>query len=269
MADSYPTSDGRPRRSGRPRRRGRKVLVTLVVLVLLLGGLAVAADRVAVSVAERTIADQVQQEVSRQRIDSAAPQVEVAGFPFLNQVVAGRYERISIQLRDVRGSVQGNAVNLPTLDVDARNVRASLDTLRTGQGDVVAETVDGTGTITYDSLAALLDRPGLKLGERDGRLAVTAPVDILGQELTVSGTAEVTVGDQGQVALKVDEVDAEGLPALPLARTLLNQWAQGISIDVPLPELPFQLTVREVRPLPGGLEVTADAREVPINQRVG
>ncbi|KXK62216.1 hypothetical protein AWW66_09265 [Micromonospora rosaria] len=263
MAESYPANEGRPRR------RGRKVLVTLVVLLLVLGGLAVVADRVAVAVAERAIADQVRQEVARQQVESAPPEVQVGGFPFLNQVVAGRYDRITIRLRDVRGSVQGNAVNLPALDIDARNVRASLDTLRSGQGDVVAETVDGTGTISYDSLAALLDRPGLKLGERDGRLAVTAPVDILGQQLTVSGTAEVTVSEQGQVALKVDEVDAEGLPAVPLARTLLNNWAQGISIDVPLPELPFQLTVREVRPLPGGLAVTADARDVPINQAAG
>ncbi|WP_428963375.1 LmeA family phospholipid-binding protein [Micromonospora fluostatini] len=263
MAESYPANEGRPRR------RGRKVLVTLVVLLLVLGGLAVVADRVAVAVAERAIADQVRQEVARQQVESAPPEVQVGGFPFLNQVVAGRYDRITIRLRDVRGSVQGNAVNLPSLDIDARNVRASLDTLRSGQGDVVAETVDGTGTISYDSLAALLDRPGLTLGERDGRLAVTAPVDILGQQLTVNGTAEVTVSEQGQVALKVDEVDAEGLPAVPLARTLLNNWAQGISIDVPLPELPFQLTIREVRPLPGGLAVTADARDVPINQAAG
>jgi hypothetical protein len=245
------------------------VLVTLVVLVLVLGGLLAVADRVAVGVAERAIADQIEQEVARQQIETAPPEVEVGGFPFLNQVVAGRYERIGIRLSEVRGSVQGRAVNLPSLDVDARNVRASVQTLRTGQGEVVAETVDGTGTIGYDSLAALLDRPGLELGEENGKLAVTAPVNILGQRLTVSGTAEVTVSEQGQVALKVDQVDAEGLPALPLARTLLNEWAQGISIDVPLPELPFQLTVREVRPLPGGLEVTADAREVPINQSLG
>ncbi|GGM13254.1 MULTISPECIES: LmeA family phospholipid-binding protein [Micromonospora] len=263
MADSYPA------RQVRPRRRGRKVLVTLVVLLLVLGGLLAVADRVAVAVAERTIADQVRQEVANQQVESAAPEVEVGGFPFLDQVVAGRYDRISIRLRDVQGSVQGNAVRLPQLDVDARDVRASLDTLRTGQGDVVARTVDGTGTISYDSLAALLDRPGLKLGERDGQLAVTAPVDILGQRLTVNGVVEVVVSEQGEVSLKVNDLDAEGLPAVPLARSLLNQYAQGISIAVPLPELPFGLTVREVRPLPGGLAVTADARDVPINQTAG
>ncbi|MFG2103155.1 DUF2993 domain-containing protein [Micromonospora echinaurantiaca] len=258
MAQDYPYEE-------RPRRRGRKVLITLVVLLLVLAGLLVVADRVAAGVAERAIADQVRQEVAKQDAQSAPPEVEVGGFPFLTQVLDGRYERISIVLRNVQGSVQGDAVSVPRLDVDARDVRASLDTIRSGQGEVVAETVNGTGTISYDSLAKLLDRPGLRLAEQDGRLAVTAPVDILGQRLTVTGTADITVGKEGQVALRFNDLDAEGLPNVPLARTLLNNYAKGISVDVPLPDLPFQLTVREVRPLPEGLAVTADARDVPIN----
>lgn len=259
MAEDYP-ADG-----ARPRRRGRKLLIGLLVLLLVVAGLLVVADRVAVGVAERTIADRVRQEVTKQGAQAAEPDVEVAGTPFLTQVLDGRYQRISIKLRDVQASVEGNAVRLPVLDVDARNVRASLDTLRTGQGDIVADTVNGTGTISYDSLAALLNRPGLTLGEQNGKLAVTAPVDILGQKLTVSGTADVTVADNGAVALRFNDLDAAGLPNLPLARALLNNYAKGISVDVPLPELPFQLAVREVRPLPEGLAVTADAKDVPIN----
>ncbi|QOC90084.1 LmeA family phospholipid-binding protein [Micromonospora craniellae] len=249
----------------RPRRRGRKVLIGFVVLLLVLVGLLVVADRVAANVAERTIADEVRQQVAQQNARSSPPEVELGGFPFLTQVLDGRYERITIRLRDVQGSVQGDAVALPSLDVDARNVRASLETLRTGQGEVVAETVNGTGTISYQSLSALLDREGLTLGEQDGKLAVTAPLDVLGQRLTVTGIAEIVVGEQGQIALRFENLDAEGLPDVPIARTLLNNFARSISVDVPLPELPFQLTVREVVPRPEGLTVTADARDVPIN----
>ncbi|WP_089157484.1 LmeA family phospholipid-binding protein [Micromonospora sp. NBS 11-29] len=257
MAEAYPAE-------GRPRRRGRKVLIGFVVLLLVLVGLLVVADRVAAGVAERAIADQVRQEIAKQDAQSAAPQVEVGGFPFLNQVLAGKYERISIKLTDVRGDVQGDAVELPRLDVDAHDVTASLDTLRSGRGDVVAKSVDGRGTVTYDSLAKLLDRPGLTLGERGGKLAVTAPVDILGVKLTVNGTADVTVAG-GKVALRFNDLAADGLPNVPLARTLLANYARGISVDVPLPELPFQLNLRKVEPRPEGLVVTADAADVPIN----
>ncbi|MDM4721042.1 DUF2993 domain-containing protein [Micromonospora sp. WMMA1363] len=249
----------------RPRRRGRRALVVLVVLLLVLVGLLAVADRVAVGVAERVLADQVRQEVANQDVRSSPPEVEIGGFPFLTQVLNGRYERISIGLREVRGSVRGDAVALPTLDVDARNVTASLDTIRSGQGDVVAETVTGTGIISYDSLVALLDREGLELGERDGRLAVTAPVDLFGQRLTATGAADIEVSEQGQVALRFNDLTAEGLPDVAPARALLNTYAQSISIDVPLPALPFGLVVREVRALPEGLQVTADATDVPIN----
>ncbi|MET8120266.1 DUF2993 domain-containing protein [Micromonospora sp. NPDC005189] len=259
MAQDYPADEARPRR------RGRKLLIGLFVLLLVVAGLLVVADRVAVGVAEREIAKRVSQEVTKQGAQSAEPDVEVAGTPFLTQVLDGRYQKITINLRDVQASVEGDAVRLPVLDVTARNVRASLDTLRTGKGDVVADTVNGAGTISYDSLAALLNRPGLTLGEQNGKLAVTAPVDILGQKLTVSGTADVTVADNGAVALRFNDLDAAGLPNLPLARALLNNYAKGISVDVPLPDLPFQLAVREVRPLPEGLAVTADAKNVPIN----
>lgn len=247
-----------------PRRRGRKPLISLIVLLLVLAGLLVVADRVAAGVAERAIAKQVEQQVAKQNAQSAKPDVTVGGFPFLTQVLAGNYERISIVLKDVQGSVQGGAVSVPQLDVDAHNVKASLNTLRTGQGDVVAETVDGRGTITYDSLAKLLDRPGLTLGERNGKLTVNAPVDVLGVKLTVTGTADVTVAGN-KVALRFNELNAEGLPNLPLAKAVLSNYAKGISIDVPLPKLPFQLNVRKVEPRPEGLTVTADAKNVPIN----
>ncbi|MFD0784420.1 DUF2993 domain-containing protein [Micromonospora azadirachtae] len=258
-------AQAQPVYADRPRRRGRRVLVVLVVLLLLLVGILVVADRVAVGVAERAITDQVRQEVSKQGAQSAPPEVEVGGFPFLTQVLNGRYERISIVLREVRGSVQGDAISLPKLDVDARDVSASLDTIRSGQGEVVAKTVHGTATISYDSLAALLDRPGLKLSEQGGKLAVTAPVDVLGRQLTVTGTADVVISEQGKVSLRFNDLNAEGLPDVAVARTLLNNYARSISIDVPLPELPFQLAVREVRPTSDGLAVTADTTDVPIN----
>lgn len=259
MTEEHPYQGERPQRQ-----RGRRVLVVLLVLLLVLIGLLVTADRVAAGMAERVLADQVRTEIAQQNVEAGPPEVEIGGFPFVTQVLDGRYKRISIGLREVRGSVQGDVLALPTLDIDAHDVTASLETLRSGQGEVVAGSVTGTGTVSYDSLAARLDQEGLRLGERDGKLVVTAPVDILGERLPVTGTADLKV-DQGRVALRFTNLAAEGMPSGPLARVLLNNFAQGISVDVPLPELPFDLTVREVRPLPEGLQVTAEAAEVPIN----
>ncbi|MEO3928255.1 DUF2993 domain-containing protein [Micromonosporaceae bacterium B7E4] len=268
MADSYPADGGtygeRPRR-----RRGRRALVILVILLLVLAGLLVVADRVAAGVAERVIADQIDQEISRQNVQSAAPEVTVGGFPFLTQVLGGRYDSIKVLLRDVQGPVQGTdaAVKVPELTVDARDVTASLDTLRSGQGEVTAKTVQGTGTVAYDSVVALIDRPGVQLREQDGKLAVTAPVrvPILEQELTVQGTANVSVDDD-DIVVTFDRLTSADLPDNPVIQTFVNNFARQLSVRVPLPPLPFALQLHEVRPLPTGLAVTASARDVALSE---
>lgn len=249
----------------RPRRRwGRRLLVVTVVLVLILAIVLAVADRVAVAYAERAVADQIRQQIVAQNIESSEPEVSIGGFPFLTQVLAGNYQSVSIVLRDVTGAVNGNAVRLPELDVDARGVRAPLETLRSGQGEVTADTVLGTATVSYDSVVQLIDQPGLTLSERDGQLGVTAPVEILGQQITLTGTADLEVA-QGEVLLRFADLDAEGLPGNDAAQSFVSAYAQQISIAVPLPVLPFQLDLQQVDVTPAGLVVTATAQDVPLN----
>ncbi|MDG4768236.1 DUF2993 domain-containing protein [Solwaraspora sp. WMMD406] len=263
---TYPAYSDDLAHPARPRRRwGRRLLAVGVVLLLILAILLVVADRVAIAYAERAVAEQVSQEIARQNIESSPPEVSISGFPFLTQVAGGRYQSVSIVLRDVTGAVNGNSVRLPELDVDARDVRASLDSLRTGQGEITAATVHGNATIAYDSVVQLIEQPGLRLAEQDGRLGVTAPVEILGQQVTLTGVADLEVAD-GEVLLRFDDLNAEGLPGNDAARVFIDAYAQQISIAVPLPELPFQLDLQEVEVAPAGLVVTATAQDVPLNQ---
>lgn len=248
-----------------PRRRwGRRLLISLLVALLVLIGLLVVADRVAAGVAERAIAEQVSQEAGRREIRSEPPEVTVGGFPFLTQVLAGRYESISILVRDIRTPGELEGLRMPVLEVDARNVTASIDTIRTGQGEVVAETVEGTGTIGYDNVVNFIDQPGLTLREEEGQLRVRAPLTVLGQEVTVQGTAKLSISD-GEVFVGFDELTAEGMPDSELAEQALIAYARQISVRLPVPAMPFDLRVREVHALPEGLSVTATAQDVPLN----
>ncbi|MEV4539926.1 DUF2993 domain-containing protein [Asanoa sp. NPDC049518] len=233
-------------------------------MLIVIAGILVVGDRVAANFAEKKIAEQVSNEVAAQNVQSAPPEVSVGGFPFLTQVLKGNYEEISIVMRDVKGDVDGNAVNLPRLDVVARDVAASLDTLRSGQGDVIAKTVDGTGTITYESVTALIDQPGLKLSEREGKLLASAPVEVLGQRFTVNGAAELSVQGR-QIKINLKDATADGLPAVPLAQQVVANFIQRISINVDVPALPFNMELKKVEPTTDGLAVTATAKDVPLN----
>ena len=259
MGEVYGT-ERRPRK-----RRGRRLLITLLVFLLLLAGLVVALDRFAASYAERRIGDEVTAQVASQQATSEKPQVTVKSVPFLTQVLDGRYQEIKIRLNNFAGPAgNGRTIKLPLLDVRARDVLAPFDTLRSGKGEITASTVTGTGVIAYDELATLIDYPGLKLTERDGKLIGAAPLQALGQTFDVTGAAELIVKG-GVVQVRFSEVTAEGLPNVPIVRNLVNAYVQRISVDLRVPALPLKLAVEKVEPRPDGLHVTAGATDVALN----
>jgi LmeA-like phospholipid-binding len=240
--------------------RRRKVGIGLFVLLLVVVGLLVAVDRVGAAAAENLIADQAAKEMTARHISTARrPDVSVGGFPFLTQVLSGDYESIKIVLRDV----EGGGVRLPELDIKATGVHADLDTIRSGEGQARADRVVGTATVGYPTIAALANLPGLQLSGQDGRLRVRLPVEIQGQDLVLIGTAKVQVNDD-VIRVRVSELDEENGKLPAAARSIADSYADQLSVNLKLPDLPYDLTVNEVTPESSGLAVTATARAVPI-----
>ncbi|HLU32694.1 MAG TPA: DUF2993 domain-containing protein [Natronosporangium sp.] len=244
--------------------RGLRIIgVLLVVLVLLL----VVADRVAVWAAERTVADKVADELAERQVDSSSPEVSIHGVPFLTQVGAGRFDEVTVRLRDVDWA----GIRLARVELAATGVTASTGTVLTGEGPIDAEWLHGTATIGYATLAALPgpdELAGLRLTpDEDGALAVSLPAEVLGQPVTLAGVAGVEVTD-GRVQLRIVELSvAEGeLPAGagPLVDELVGSVTQRLTLDVALPALPYGLTLESVRAEPAGLVVEVSARDVPL-----
>jgi hypothetical protein len=248
----------------RRRRTGRRWGLVLLVLVLLVAGLLVIGDRVAANAAERLIADQVSQEMAKRKVTASEPAVTVGGFPFLTQVLDEKFKSITIVLRDV----SGEGVKLPELNVRATNVVATRQTLMSGTGQVTAENVAGTATIDYASVTELIrnrvNLPGLKLSEKDGKLNAVLPTQILNQPITLTGTADLTVKG-GVVQVRFRKLSAEGMNQNPLVQSALTQYAQQISIPIPVPALPFGLRITEVKPLVTGIAISGSADNVPLN----
>jgi hypothetical protein len=250
----------------RRRRRGRGLLIGLIVLLVIIGIVLFVGDRVGRSYAERIISDKVAEQVSNQKATSEKPDVTIEGFPFLTQVAHGRYDEIKIELADFSGPADQNGtkkIKLPLLDIRARDVKASIDTLRSG-GNIVAGTVTGTGTLDYKQLASLVDQPGLTLTEKNGQLTGAAKVQALGQSLNVTGVAKLTVSD-GVVHVRFANVDSPDLPNIPGIKALVAGYADKLGIDVRVPTLPLKLQVQKVQPQADGLQFTAGAADVTLN----
>lgn len=240
--------------------RGRRLRTGLIVVFVVLVGLLLAVDRVGAWAAERTVAEKVSQQITEQKVSASEPEVTVGGFPFLTQVVAGRYEDIRIFLRDV----SANGITVPELDVHAKGVNAEMSALISGDGEITADHVTGTATIGYASVRALIDRPGLELSEQNGKLRLRLPLTVAGQQIIAVALADVSAVN-GLVRISVADIRAEGIQLVPQAQRLLDQYKRLLSVDVKLPPLPFRLTVEGVQARPEGLAVTASAQGVPIN----
>ncbi|MEV0896782.1 DUF2993 domain-containing protein [Actinoplanes sp. NPDC049802] len=251
---------------GRPRRRrGRALMfVVLTLLLLLLAGVVVI-DRIGASYAEGVLADKVSQQVADQGATSGTPEVAIAGVPFLTQVLSGDYQQIRILLPDFAAPTGTDVtVRMDALDIKATDVSAPLNALRDGTGEVTAKSVTGTGTIDYDLLAEAAGQQGLTLTAKDGKVVGTAQVKISGlQTVELAGTADLSVV-KGDVRVRFSDVTAKDVRANPFVQGQIDSYVKRMTFTVDVPDLPMNLQLQELTPLPEGLRVTFGASDVAL-----
>ncbi|TFV53362.1 DUF2993 domain-containing protein [Blastococcus sp. TF02A-35] len=223
----------------------------LVVLLVLLVGLGVLLDRVAVGVAE----GQVARQIAAQGDLPGRPEVEIRGFPFLSQAFGGRY-------RDVRISLTAEQLGRPegtTADVVLRGVRLPLSSVVSGEvREVPVDSIDGTATLSYELLAQELGGDTTLRREGDG-LRITRTVEVFG--VTLPLTAVGTVGLDGDV-LVVDVERASGA-GVDVPGFLVERASDLLDLRYPV-ELPFGLRLTGVSPADDGVEVRVEARDTVL-----
>lgn len=259
---------GAPRR----RRRGRRAATVLVVLLLVLVAIAVVADRVAAYAASRTIADQAQQQMAAQHVHSPdKPTVSVEGFPFLTQVMAGKYQKVIIHSTHLTSSDLPGVV-LDRLDVTATGINATTSALLNGDGQITADHISGTASLGWDSVTKLMVNSantsqlrGVSVTSvKDGEIQLRAPVDLLGTRTTVVATGQLVVSG-ATIRVRITHIDTEGGDVPPAMRDLLSTLRSAFAVTVRVPPLPYHLKISKMQPTPDGIAITAFADNVPIS----
>lgn len=245
-----------------PRRR-RSGLPLLAILVVLVAALVVA-DRLAAAAANDRIRVQVVAALAKHNVQPRSTDVTVDGFPFLTQVADGRFQQITIDMADVAYS----GVVLPSLHVVARDVRADAADLVGGSVTATADRVTGTAVVDWTTLTSLVDYARLGLSDVrfsavDGALEVTGTANIGGARVPLSALADLTVNaGVVQISLREAQIGGAGIPGLGQAQ--VNALLQRLTVQVPIPPLPFQLAIDAVQVQTPGLTVTATARGVSL-----
>ncbi len=225
----------------------------LVISVLVLLGIAIAADRVLVLVSENQLANAIQEEAQL----AAEPDVSIGGFPFLTQAFAGRYDSVHL-------GVDVQALGLPpgaTADIELQGAQVSFaDVLSASVTTVPVDKVVGTVTFPFDYIGEQL---GGATVTRDGSgLRVETTVNALGQDFAVAATAELTLVGR-EVVLSATNVEGFGAQ-LPdeVTQTVLDL----IDLTLPVPELPFGLVFTGIEVVGDGMQVKAEGSDLVLEQ---
>jgi hypothetical protein len=224
----------------------------LLVVLLLLAGLTLVADRVAVGIAEDRVADQLAGKGGL----VGTPEVDITGFPFLTQVVRGRYE-------DVRVSLDADELGQPAgtrADVLLRGVHVPLRTALSGSvQEVPVDRLDGTATLAYDLLAAELGSDAT-VAQEGGGLRITRTVEILRYTLPVTAAGTVTL-DGDELVVDVEEAAGAGVD---IPDFLVDRVSDLLDLRYTVPQLPFGLQLTSVTPAADGVRVRVEATDAVL-----
>lgn len=225
----------------------RKVL--LVFVILLLAGL-LAADRLGVRRAETEIGRQISAQYALDR----QPEVNIHGFPFLTQAVGGEYQRIDVAI----GDWTQQQVTMKDVRIRMDDVRAPLSEVAKGDTTgIVAGTATASAIVPYEAIRQRAPKEVKAIAPKGSDLQIEGTYAVLG--VTADITAIVTL-----------EATAKGIEIIPKSvgsqgvQVPLAGVQQSLRWTVPVTDLPVGSRISRVEVTPGGLRVTATARNVDL-----
>lgn len=228
-----------------------RVARTVLILVVVLGGLFVAADRIALSVAESKAAQRAQASENL----SSKPKVSIEGFPFLTQVAFGKLDDVKISSSDMTASVGSQSVTLDSFNADLHGVKLS-----NGYTQAVADSGDGNAFITFANVNKAVPT-GMTVSSGGTASDGKALVKLSGtyQQAAFTVNSELTVTGNQTISLH-----AVSLPTAFTALGLGDQMRQTIDLDIKLPSLPSGLKLTSVTSASDGITVVASGKNVVL-----
>ncbi|MDQ0991676.1 DUF2993 domain-containing protein [Streptomyces sp. V3I7] len=242
-----------------------RALRAVLIVVVILGGLFVIADRVAVHLAENEAADRIRDTEHL----AATPDVAINGFPFLTQVADGTFDDVEVRIKNYEAVAGQGAekIRVSELKADLRNVTYSGD-----RGSATARTATGTATIGYDELLRAIGSehaqvaPGVSArvvglsDGGDGKIKVSIEATVLGTK--VPDPIQVL----GSVTLRGDrvQVHADDLPELPGFDLSDSRIRELTDFQQAIDRLPGGIELGSVRAAKNGVEITVKGSDVRL-----
>ncbi|MEV4948219.1 DUF2993 domain-containing protein [Streptomyces sp. NPDC053755] len=182
-----------------------RALRVLLIVAVVLGGLFVGLDRLAVNYAESEAADRVRLGPGR----AGSTEVDIKGFPFLTQLMDKRLDEVDVKLTGVEATAGSRRIRISEMTAALHDVTVNGD-----YSSARAGSATGTALISYADLTAASDRDVTVAYGGNGKVKVTGGIEILGRTVTRSVISTVTVTGGDTIRVRADEVPGEGIPGV-------------------------------------------------------
>ncbi|MFE1954391.1 MULTISPECIES: LmeA family phospholipid-binding protein [Streptomyces] len=239
-----------------------RALRILLIIVVILGGLFVIADRVAVNLAEDEAADKVRTSEGL----ASTPSVSINGFPFLTQVAGGSLDDVEIGIKDYEAKSGSGTIRIADLNAEMHGV--AFDS---GYTSATADSATGTARVSYDELLKAVRKQdpapvapgitakidGLSYGGGDKikvLLAVKTPLGTL--HPTVMSSVQVK---GGKVSARADSLPKVGAFDMAEGRVrAVTDFQQAID------DLPAGIELDKVEAVKDGVEITVKGSDLKL-----
>ncbi|WP_413800631.1 DUF2993 domain-containing protein [Streptomyces iranensis] len=225
----------------------RALRITLIVVVIL-GGLFVAADRIAVYMAESKAADKIK---SSQGL-TTTPNVSIKGFPFLTQVVGKELDEVDVGVDGLTTDAgDGRSVRVTELDAQLHNVRISGNF-----SSASADRATGSAHISYADLSQAAG-PGITVAyDPSGTNKVKITGSLLGFSLTAH--SQVTIVNGNTIRLHAESIPGGSIP----------QWEDKVrekaDMERKIEGLPTGMRLDKVDTSKDGIDVSVAGNNVQL-----
>ncbi len=214
---------------------------------MILIGLLVAADFVARALAQDRVAAEIQSQGFPKK-----PDVSIAGFPFLTQLISRRFERIDIS----SGDVPEGPVTIKTITAVLTGVRVS-----SGFNSATVSRLTGTAFITFPELASAL--------ASQGGSAMASALQGVGLTLSAAGPDEVRASINlvlvsGSATWRISRLSGNRIRARLVASSGLFSGLGGSigNVTIPLSSLPLGVRLTSLAVSPAGVTGRLSGRDL-------
>ena len=244
-----------------------RALRIILIVTVILGGLFVIADRVAVGFAENKAADRIK---STEGL-AGTPDVSIEGFPFLTQVVGGELDDVKIGIKDYEASTGGTS-GTSTIRIDDLNAEMHGVAFNGDYTSATADSATGSASVGYAELLKTAKSQATQVGPGvtarvvglsdggDGKIKVAIEVSVGGTKVPqpVSVLSSVTVVGGNTVKVHADSLPKLGVDLAENRVRAITDFEQKID------KLPGGIQLDTVQAAANGVDISVKGSNVKL-----